>query len=548
MAIDNTISLPREVQVRLSDVERRRIIVSWLCDKDPLSSEFQIQWSTSDGTCKRDYDPIKRKCCDPGDWSRGQINTTTQRITNPSEQCAMQPHNLRVHFVIDMPEPVWCNNFVILRVQTVRQSALSEFVSFGGNSGWMTARECLATEFLKYRSSSDPREWKCIQCSRGSSCIGAIGEEEVRPLAGYYRLRQRDTATGLEVFQPCRHKSACFGARHLDAENTTDDRPEGCNEEKGFQTICSTDSVDKIIIAANASTNTSTNTSNSQICRMCTTCKEGYRRSSQGYGYQCNQCASSENNRVMLAIGAVASMFVVYFLVRLGMDDALQGNASDALTRVFINFLQVISVFATYPLSWPKVLTQMFYVQGAVSVLGETMLNPDCELSMKASEIFYAKMIAWSIVPLAIILLTYIIWRVVALVRCTSFRKGEMHSGYPSTLNLQTYSRKPTPKDKFILTTAILLHLGYPSACQNTFRLLACTEIGDGHWYLQADLEKRCWEGQHLDMVFAVCLPQIIIYVVGMPLATLIILHRNRQRLDNPRTKYRWGIFYIGLK
>ena len=100
--------------------------------------------------------------------------------------------------------------------------------------------------------------------------------------------------------------------------------------------------------------------------------------------------------------------------------------------------------------------------------------------------------------------------------------------------------RKPTPKDHFVVCFVILMHLIYPTACQNTFRLLACTEVGE-EWYLQADLEQVCWEGSHGMMIALVCLPQILLYVIGFPLASGLMLFKNRHRLHDARTKYRWG-------
>ena len=110
--------------------------------------------------------------------------------------------------------------------------------------------------------------------------------------------------------------------------------------------------------------------------------------------------------------------------------------------------------------------------------------------------------------------------------------------------------RRPTPKDHFVVCLVILMHLMYPTACQNTFRLLACTQVGNGpkDWFLQADLEQPCWQGSHFIMVVAVCIPQILLYVIGFPLASGLMLFKNRHRLHNARTKYRWGMLYVGLK
>jgi hypothetical protein len=125
--------------------------------------------------------------------------------------------------------------------------------------------------------------------------------------------------------------------------------------------------------------------------------------------------------------------------------------------------------------------------------------------------------------------------------------------GGSARTNILLSSRKPTPKDHFTVCIVILMHLIYPTACQNTFRLLACTEVGEGQYFLQADLQEPCWawndqHQSHVEMVILLCLPQLLLYVIGFPLASALMLYKNRNRLNNARTKYRYGMLYVGLK
>ena len=368
-------------------------------------------------------------------------------------------------------------------------------------------------------------------------------------------------------------------------------------------------------------------------------------------------------------------MLMIYVLLSIGMGDVLDGNASEALSRVLINFLQVIAIFATFPLAWPEFIRSMFEMQGVVSTMSSFLLNPECELTMSVLEIFYFKMIVWAFMPIFVGLITYVSWRVWSCVMRKDWRKEEpsepptlyeeeedtsdsdtdsaptsgrgrsvsqrsnwsdlskwekeierkkvtkkytsirttnnkVYDGWmrvPCTEEQETYQdapkyyffntvtgvtqwevpaawedemknelqlslvreqkisssssfqqqqgslhlvqqrkrspltqRKPTPKDHFVVCFVILMHLIYPTACQNTFRLLACTEVGE-EWYLQADLEQVCWEGSHGMMIALVCLPQILLYVIGFPLASGLMLFKNRHRLHDARTKYRWG-------
>ena len=365
-------------------------------------------------------------------------------------------------------------------------------------------------------------------------------------------------------------------------------------------------------------------------------------------------------------MGVCIATFMVFVLLSIGMDDVLDGNASDALTRVLVNFLQVIAIFATFPLEWPETIQSIFFMSGVASTIGSFLLNPECELKLNVLEIYYSKMVVWSTVPICVVLLCYIGWKLNACITGKHWTKEEQqrieqipigkipkrgtvllnpnnttnlnsrwkkHTTadgniyYEDTLdpdkkttwtnhefeqnstiqelrnddqeknkkekdmtekdiedqsqlittsstssmkiptmtlssqktmastkdggsrkfNLALASRKPTPKDNFVVCAVILLHLLYPTACQNAFRVLSCTEVNHV-WYLQADLETRCWQGSHLIMILTVCLPQVLLYVVGFPLASLLMLFKNRHRLNHARTKYRYGMLYVGLK
>ena len=95
------------------------------------------------------------------------------------------------------------------------------------------------------------------------------------------------------------------------------------------------------------------------------------------------------------------------------MNDVLDGNPSDAMNRILLNFLQIVSVFSAFPLKWPKPVLEMFKISQAVSVLGESFVNPDCELSWSASDMFYNKMLVWTAVP-AVVLFSFMVWRTYA--------------------------------------------------------------------------------------------------------------------------------------
>lgn len=53
---------------------------------------------------------------------------------------------------------------------------------------------------------------------------------------------------------------------------------------------------------------------------------------------------------------------------------------------------------------------------------------------------------------------------------------------------------------------------------------------GAGYW--QQNMEQRCYTGSHLTAVYAIGIPGIVLLCLGIPVATLIVLLRIRDRLQ----------------
>merc|ERR1711871_935578 len=342
---------------------------------------------------------------------------------------------------------------------------------------------------------------------------------------------------------------------------------------------------------------------------------------------KCEKCGTRITNVWIAVFGCVGTLFILILLIRLGMNDVLEGNPSDAMSRILVNFLQVLGIFIAFPLKWPPALLQLLKISQAVSVLGDVLVNPDCELSWVADNTFYAKLVFWAVAPITFVFLCYIFWRCNAKLHRIAFATESIDQAVTpetcvemeltsipsfSTLNVpvkaavamhtrssasagsrrevrthkrvttfiqerdihyfkqaaasaksirsqiieKLKSRKPTPKDKFILSTVILLYLCYPTVCRSVFRLFSCIPVGEDYssgspvtrYFLAADPEETCFKDNHLVWLVTLGLPQLLLYVLGMPLIALLVLFRNRARLENARTKYRWGILYVGLR
>ena len=77
--------------------------------------------------------------------------------------------------------------------------------------------------------------------------------------------------------------------------------------------------------------------------------------------------------------------------------------------------------------------------------------------------------------------------------------------------------------------------------------MLKCPLIGD-HFYLMADLQEICFQDLHLNYVLLLTIPQIILYILGLPLAATLLVMRNKKNLHQARFYTRYGLLYLGYR
>jgi hypothetical protein len=102
-------------------------------------------------------------------------------------------------------------------------------------------------------------------------------------------------------------------------------------------------------------------------------------------------------------------------------------------------------------------------------------------------------------------------------------------------------------KDVTVLSIVLILFLCYPMLSKLAFSTLKCLYIGDGRMYLMADLEEPCFEGRHLTYVLTLTVPQLILWVAGMPLVATWLIVRSGSRLyESKRLHMRYSLLFAG--
>lgn len=203
---------------------------------------------------------------------------------------------------------------------------------------------------------------------------------------------------------------------------------------------------------------------------------------------------------------------------------------------------------------WTDELRAVFLFFDALSSGGKHMVNPDCNLSdHQAAEIFYMKQVAFALVPPIIAIVSYVFWHVVAYIKprkaskqnstkvasksSSNKRKTSVNNGYAASV-----------ADKTVLTSVLLNFVFYPTLVTSILSIFSCVTVGTEEQYLMADLQESCFMGRHKTYVIALGLPQIILYMIGLPLISTLVVGRNHKNLNKPSFKFRYAMLYLGYR
>ena len=99
---------------------------------------------------------------------------------------------------------------------------------------------------------------------------------------------------------------------------------------------------------------------------------------------------------------------------------------------------------------------------------------------------------------------------------------------------------------KVFRTFTVLIFLFYPTVTQSILLSFNCIEI-DGVMRVRNDIGSLCYQDQHLTYIYYVTIPSVILWIIGVPLVSLLLLIRNKEKLDNEVTQdYYYGFLVSG--
>lgn len=94
----------------------------------------------------------------------------------------------------------------------------------------------------------------------------------------------------------------------------------------------------------------------------------------------------------------------------------------------------------------------------------------------------------------------------------------------------------------------IIVYSFFPFLAKYCASLYYCMELELGEYWLYTDMDIKCWERSHLFKSLLIGIPSIIIWIIGLPLLTLLYIRRNMIRSEEVNEKTMLQILHHKIK
>jgi len=136
--------------------------------------------------------------------------------------------------------------------------------------------------------------------------------------------------------------------------------------------------------------------------RLCRTCLPGFAK----VGNKCERCPPYAVCVVKLVGSFVIAIVATIVMVLLVMADAGSTSTSSSLKRILLNHMQTIAMLLHFDLDWPPETTGFFSWMGAISSIGDDLIQTSCILNAQELTVqpFYITQIMFILLPCVLLL------------------------------------------------------------------------------------------------------------------------------------------------
>ena len=299
---------------------------------------------------------------------------------------------------------------------------------------------------------------------------------------------------------------------------------------------------------------------------LCGACERerGYIRSGQG----CVLCwALLWNVAVALAM-AIAMIAVLVFIIAFKNFEPKLGEYHTVIAKMIMSYCQMLMVLGIFKARGTQLFNDI--TQRPAEIVGGSLTSAfplKCLMGSSLYGPFLLNMLTPIIVGVACGLILVPVWVCKVVERrkraalpaphAPAVKRDATKCGCPKRaltlwereqFAIHHHKLRSTPFDPVMRVQSVLvfvLFTVYPTLVKSIASILLCTDPIGGKQYLWGDLAEVCWEGDHW-LYVAIGAGCGAIYLLGSPLAILVIMYRNRFQLNSPKFRGTFSFIYNG--
>ncbi|CDW83870.1 UNKNOWN [Stylonychia lemnae] len=247
--------------------------------------------------------------------------------------------------------------------------------------------------------------------------------------------------------------------------------------------------------------------------------------------YECGKCPDKRNNILYISGIFLALIFALGILLWINLRKQTESETSIVL-RIILNYVQILTSAAAFNLDWPYYLQVFFGAYQSVGEVAETFISFDCFLedtgfTQTGASTYYFKTLMIILLPLIMCFIFIVIFVVRNL-----FKKN------PAVIMQR----------QIIVASIVVLYSLHPTISRMSSSLFFCMELDQNEYWLQSDLQIRCWSSDHIKWSLGIGLSSLLIWTLGIPLAGYIYLTKNKKNLGDKKFFGKFRMMYQGLK
>ena len=346
----------------------------------------------------------------------------------------------------------------------------------------------------------------CTECDHTSTfCLGG---SRIGPKPGYWRMNETS-----DIVTACANSDACLGneIKTNDDKEQLDPTGKCASEFRG---------------------------------NMCNKCIPGYGKIN---GSECVNCKTSVWGYLQLSFILIFQIIILILGVKevVEMTEKIINNNGQLSTetngailiRILVNYMQMVSLIADVPISWPSTLKSTLSVNVHLSFTKGMAISTDCFLQLGKTitsirEVFLSTSLT-ILTPIIFILLSIIFWIIYFKIRGREVFKNKNFS------------------NQVIATVVIICFNLQPNVITGCFQLFQCLNLYRKDTpvnFLILDYDLQCWTHEHMFWVSFLGVPVLIVWGLGLPIFVYYVLRKNIAHLESIDFRKKYAFLYVGYR